>query len=304
MATTEELLDKEVKDTSANLTAASDETQKQVGLLSTPTTASYVAPTVAEKETAGAVVKDASTYSTPETTVAGQLNTLLGSDSEYMKQAAAKSKLTANELGMLSSDRYIGAAQGAAIREALPIATADANTASAFSKQQQTADTTLANTALEGLVSGSLKQQEATITTQLKKTQAALDATLAAGAAKNSAELAGLNNKLSTTSSEALKNLDAKLQAGLLNQEYSKKTAENARAQATSQIENAMITIENTIKDPDVLQLGAAAMSKIVNNEIALMRSGIELTYNLAGLNVDGYISDLLDSFSKTYTWK
>lgn len=303
MATTAELLDKSVEDTSKDLIKDGAETQNQIGLLSTPTAASYAAPTTADKEAAGAVVKDASTYSTPETTVAGQLTTLLGSDSEYMKQAAAKSKLTANELGMLSSDRYVGAAQGAAIREALPIATADASTASAFSKQQQTADTAMATTSLEGLVSGSLKKQEATITAQLQKTQASLDAVLATGAAKNSAELAGLNSKLSTTSSEALKNLDSKLQAGLLKQEYSQTTAENARAQATSQIENTMITIENTIKDPDILQLGSAAMSKIVNNEIALMRSGIELTYNIAGLNVDGYISDLLDSFTSTYTW-
>ena len=304
MATTAELLDKNVEDTKTDLTTASTDTQNQIGLLSTPTAASYVAPSTTDKEAAGAVIKDANSYSTPETTVAGQLNTLLGSDSEYMKQAAAKSKLTANELGMLSSDRYIGAAQGAAIREALPIATADAGTASAFAKQQQTADTAMATTSLEGLVSGSLKRQEATINAQLQKTQAALDATLASGAAKNSAELAGLNTKLSTASSEVLKNLDAKLQADLNKQTYSQATAENARNQATSQIENTMITIENTIKDPDVLQLGSAAMSKIVNNEIALMRSGIELTYNIAGLNVDSYISDLLDSFAKTYTWK
>jgi len=303
MATT--TTDTLTEDTTTALDKVGEDTQTQLGLLGStiPTSTAYVPPAVEDKTTAGATVKDASTYNTADTTVAGQLSTLLGSDSEYMKQAAAKSKLTANDLGMLSSDRFIAASQGAAIREALPIATADATTAATFAKQQQAADTTLATTTLEGLVSGSLKAQEAAINTQLKTTQAAIDSTLATQSAKTSAELAGLNTKLSTTSSEALKSLDAKLQEALNKQSYTQATVENARSQASSQIQNAMITIENTIKDPDILQLGTAAVSSIVNNEISLMRSGIELTYNIAGLNVDNYVSDLLDSFEATYTW-
>ena len=85
--------------------------------------------------------------------------------------------------------------------------------------------------------------------------------------------------------------------------EYSQKTKENTRAQAVSQIENTMISIENTLKDPDILQLGPAAMAKMINNQISLMNGGVELTYNLAGLNIDSYVSDLLDSFETNYAW-
>lgn len=271
-------------------------TLTQIGALSAAPAPEYISPTTT-------TLKSASEYATPSTSVASQLNTLLGSDSEYMKQAAAKSKLTANELGMLSSDRYVGAAQGAAIREALPIATADAATATKFAQQQQIGETQLAATKMEGEVSGALKTQEYGIQNQLKKTQATIDTILAAGTTKSNMELAGLNVQLNTASQEALKNLDTKLSTGLLAEEYSQKTKENTRAQAVSQIENTMISIENTLKNPDILQLGSAAMAKMINNQIALMKGGIELTYNLAGLNIDSYVSDLLDSFETNYEW-
>lgn len=289
-----------VEATTQKVDEGTDRTLSQISALSTPVASTYVSPTTTASE---AGVKSASDYMTPATSVASQLNTLLGSDSEYMKQAAAKSKLTANELGMLSSDRYIGAAQGAAIREALPIATADAATATKFSQQQQVGDTQIAATKIEGEVSGALKAQEAGIQTQLKKTQSAIDAILASGTAKTNAEMAGLNAQLNTASQEALKNLDNLLNTSLMAEEYSQKTKENTRAQAVSQIENTMISIENTLKDPDILQLGTEAMSKMINNQLALMRGGVELTYNLAGLNIDSYVSDLLDTFETTYQW-
>lgn len=293
---TEEPLD----DFNQKVDSTTNETLTQIGALSTPPATEYISPTTSSTQ---AGVKSASEYMTPATSVASQLNTLLGSDSEYMKQAAAKSKLTANELGMLSSDRYIGAAQGAAIREALPIATADAATATKFAQQQQVGDTQIAATKIEGEVSGALKAQEAGIQTQLKKTQSAIDAILASGTAKTNAEMAGLNVQLNTASQEALKNLDNLLNTSLMAEEYSQKTKENTRAQAVSQIENTMISIENTLKDPDILQLGTEAMSKMINNQLALMRGGVELTYNLAGLNIDSYVSDLLDTFETTYQW-
>jgi hypothetical protein len=64
-----------------------------------------------------------------------------------------------------------------------------------------------------------------------------------------------------------------------------------------------MIGIENLLKDPDILQLGSEAVSQIINNQITMMKSGIELTYNLAGLNMDSYVSDLLDTFVDDYSW-
>lgn len=286
--------------------AAVDQTTNQTlsslqSQVANPTPVNYVAPTESEKIAAGVVTPDASKFETPNTTVAGQLNQLLSSDSEYMKQAAAKSKITANELGMLSSDRFIGASQGAAIREALPIATADASSAAKFGLQQQQSENQLAATSLDLLGSGALKTQQAQIDAQAKKTQAAIDTVLQSGLAKNNMELANLNTKLTTASQETLKEFDAKINKDLLAVEYDEKTAENLRAQAVSQIENTMISIENILKSPDILQLGSGAMSTIINNEIHLLKGGIELSYNLAKLNVDSYVSNLLSTYEQQY---
>lgn len=280
---------------------------EQIGLLGSGATTtpepSYVAPATQQTQEAGATIKDASTYIKPETTVAGQLSKLLSSNSDYMKQVDAKSKITANSLGMLSSDRYIGASTGAAIREALPIASADAASAGKFGLQQQQGDTSLAQTGMEGLVSGALKTQEAAITQQTQKTQGAIDSYLQSANAKSDATLANLNNELNLATQTSLKNLESQLNTSLMKAEYDQQTVENTRAQAASQIQNTMISIENTLKDPDILQLGSAAVSRIINNEIALMRSGIELTYNLASINVDNYVDDLLADFTSTYVW-
>jgi hypothetical protein len=276
-----------------------------IGMLSTPNIEEleYKAPTITDLTTTGNTVKPAANYLTSDTSVASQLSKLLSQDSDYMKQVDAKSKITASNLGMLSSDRYIGAATGAAIRESLPIATADAQTAAKFGLQQQQGDSAMAQTSMEGLVSGALKKQEGSIATQLKKTEGQINSYLQSAAAKSDASMANLNNTLNKETQEALKILENNLQKSLLAVEYDERTAEATRAQATSQIENTMIGIENLLKDPDILQLGSEAVSQIINNQITMMKSGIELTYNLAGLNIDSYVSDLLDTFIDDYAW-
>ena len=69
-------------------------------------------------------------------TVAGQMDDLLKSDSPYMQQAATAGKQMAGSRGLLNSSMAAGAAQGAAISAAMPIAAQDAQTNSAFAGQQ------------------------------------------------------------------------------------------------------------------------------------------------------------------------
>ena len=61
-------------------------------------------------------------------TVSGQMDNLLKSDSPYMKQAETQGKQFAAGRGLLNSSMAAGAAQGAAIERALPIAQQDAGT--------------------------------------------------------------------------------------------------------------------------------------------------------------------------------
>lgn len=79
------------------------------------------------------------TVDAPKETVSGQLDTLLSKDSPYMQQARAGAMQTANSRGLLNSSMAAGAGEDAAIKSALPIAAADANTYSSVSGANQNA---------------------------------------------------------------------------------------------------------------------------------------------------------------------
>lgn len=68
-----------------------------------------------------------------DATVQGRLSGLLSQDSDYIKRARENAKAFANRRGMLNSAMAAGAAEGAAIDRALPIAQQDAR---AFLEQQ------------------------------------------------------------------------------------------------------------------------------------------------------------------------
>ncbi|MCP3683291.1 MAG: hypothetical protein GY861_11435, partial [bacterium] len=61
-------------------------------------------------------------------TVAGQMESLMDKNSPYLQQAAKAGERTAQARGLLSSSMAAGAAQGAAMDRALPIAQQDAQT--------------------------------------------------------------------------------------------------------------------------------------------------------------------------------
>jgi hypothetical protein len=64
---------------------------------------------------------------TPDQTVSGQLDSVMKKDSPLMQQARTTGLQQANDRGLLNSSMAIGAAQDSVIRNALPIATSDAN---------------------------------------------------------------------------------------------------------------------------------------------------------------------------------
>lgn len=65
-------------------------------------------------------------YITPEATVSGQMMSLLGKDSPYLRQADVRAREEAQRMGLLSSSMAVGATERERIRAALPIAQQDA----------------------------------------------------------------------------------------------------------------------------------------------------------------------------------
>lgn len=88
-------------------------------------------------------VSEAGSYVNPATdTVAGQLDALLQSGSPLMQRAANFADVQSQRKGLLGSSMAAGAAQGAMMDRALPIAQQDASTYAGFSKAQQDFDMT------------------------------------------------------------------------------------------------------------------------------------------------------------------
>lgn len=75
-------------------------------------------------------------------TVAGQMTDLLATGSPYMTRARTDAAETANSRGLINSSMAVGAGEDAAIRSALPIASADASTYSTAASQNQQATNT------------------------------------------------------------------------------------------------------------------------------------------------------------------
>ena len=304
----------------AGISSAYNQTQQDIKDLETPdTSGTYTTPTQEEYNTAGGTISDASKYQNEKTTVAGQLSSLLGSDSQYMKQVDAKSKLLGSELGMLSSDRYIGAATGAAIREGLPIAQQDAETARSFGLGQQQGETQLAGIKTEGVVSGALKSQAGTIENQSNQFKSQLDATAEEGKYKAETELYGYKATVDAASKDALARLDNALQSNLITNEYNLKeklagfqatldkdimkyqfdreTENLVRTQAADMFKTSTINIAEMLQDPEILALGGKAVANMVNNQIELTANGMNLLYDTAKLNPGDWIGKLLDDF-------
>lgn len=68
--------------------------------------------------------------------VAANITGLLGSNSDYIKQARAQGERAAGKRGLLNSSIAAGSGQSAAIASALPIAAQDASTAAGKNQQQ------------------------------------------------------------------------------------------------------------------------------------------------------------------------
>jgi hypothetical protein len=103
-------------------------------------------------------------------TVAGQLNTLLSSESPYVKLARSKALETANQRGLLNTSIAAGAGEKAAIESALPIAQQDAQTYAASGLSAQNAGQDLTKTGYDANLKSGLNK-EASVYETLTNTQ-------------------------------------------------------------------------------------------------------------------------------------
>jgi hypothetical protein len=222
-------------------------------------------------------------------TVAGQLATLLGTDSPYIAEARRQGLLQAAQQGGTNSTAAASAAQRAAYEAAMPIVAQDASTyASAQGREQ------------EGEIASTLSGQNATQQSGLSAQSAFQDRILSA---QNAMQQAGLSVQ------------DAALQAGLSAQEASQLSmlsfqdslqasglsAQEALQQsglsAQEYIQNSGLSTQNSWQD----RLLAADMFGYDTSKLAqqiqgtLTGIGMNIEGNLGAIGMEGSIQAALD---------
>ena len=233
-------------------------------------------------------------YDNAKSTVAGQLNTLLASNSPYIQQAEQGAKDQAAGRGLLNTTLAAGAGREAAIKSALPIATSDATEYNKFSLQKQALDNEQTKIQTEAIVSGEMSKQKAAITQTSQNIQNAFNSRLK-GADEQSKTWLG---DLSASHSIALKELEAEKTLLLQQFQTSANKAESIRNVSSQIMQNYQISVENLMTDPDFLNLGTAAVNNAINQMQNLAKNSIKFVGASSGVDMSSFVDTYLTSLS------
>ena len=221
-------------------------------------------------------------------TVAGQLNTLLKSDSPYIQNAETRAKEEAAGRGLLNSSMAAGAGRRAAIESALPIAQQDAETYSKFGLQQQQAENLTATNLAEGIISEQITNQQATNQQLTQNIQNAFNAKLSGANEQSKAMLQDLQGQWQNTNQELVGEQNLQLQQFAVQADVAK----DVKAQTSKIIGDYNIAIENILTDPDILDLGGDAVQAAISLETTIAKNNLKFIGAAAGLKDFGKLID------------
>ncbi len=191
-------------------------------------------------------------------TVQGQMNTLLDRGGEYLRRGETEGLQKAAERGLLNSSLAVGAAQGAMIDRALPIAQADAgffdkamsNTGNAINAQRQ----------FDAQQANQVALENAKNATQIN----ALNA-------QEANKLAGMQLDSDTRYSLGL--LDAGTKERLMQFDNDTKLLLQTNAAASDMYSNTVKNIADITRDPS---LKADAKQAAVDNQLKMLNQGLQ----------------------------
>lgn len=186
----------------------------------------------------------------PNETVQGQFTGLMAQDNPIVQMARTGAKQQMNAKGLLNSSMAIGAADAAGYQAMLPIAQNDAQIYGQANRDNQ-------GYLNESLKYGASAQNEASKT----NTAAWVD-------------IAG-------------KNLDAATKTGLADIEAEYKTTMQSSASASELYKQAVKNMSDIMANPD---LNVAAKNNAINNQIFLLRSGMQISGAIGNLNLGGLL--------------
>ena len=239
--------------------------------------------------------KPTSDYVAPESLVSNQLTSLLDSNSPLMARAAERSKEEANSLGLLSSSMAVGAAQGAMMDRALPIAQQDAQTYATLQQQQQQTENqgllqgqqaynTAQGNVAEGIVSAGLTAHSAAINQANQNMQNAFTASMKSADAQGQVMLNDVNNRwnyfIQTSLTDYTKQWDERFLQGQVEQERYN-TAMNSANQIMQNTQTAITTL---MQDPDIMSQDPAAVANMFNTIYDQSQASMEFIGGLGAI--------------------
>lgn len=242
-------------------------------------------------------IQSGSSFIDPDkSTVAGQLQSLLSSDSPYLSENRRQATEQAGARGLLNSSIAAGAGQRAAIQSALPIAQQDAETYSKFGMQEQAAKNNLETIQGEAIVSGEIVKQQKGIEQQNQNIQNQFTALIRGADAQSQVWLQDFKQQYDM----GLQQMNMQQNLLLQREQISAEKNQMVRQETSAVMQNYQITVENLMTDPDFLEMGSAAVNKAINELQSLARN----TINFIGAASEIDLSDFTDEYLADLTVK
>lgn len=213
-----------------------------------------------------------------KSTVSGQLNTLLASDSPYLQEARYSGTKQAAERKLLNSSIAAGTSQREAIKAALPIAQQDAQTYAQAQNLEQQATNAQTGVMTEGIVSSKLAEQNAGIKQTQQNIQNAFQSQLTGASEQSKVWIQDLQNTYTAAQAELDKEHNLLLQA----YQGDQAKMESLRAQSSAIMQNYQISVENLMTDPDFLNLGAEALQNAITQMQTLAANSLSFIGGVA----------------------
>jgi len=226
---------------------------------------------------------------TDKSLVSNQITSLLDQDSPYIQQARLQGQRDAAGRGMLNSSMAAGASEAAAIKAAAPLAMQDAQTYATAEGKTQAGEIEKDKIQTEGIVSGGLTTLGADISAKDKKIDNMFKASMEGASDANNIIFEGMRQ----SNQAFMQEMGEIHQRNFQREDISAKKAAALGIFTQSVLTNFQITVENFMKDPDMLKLGPTAMNNAI--EVAQTRATNIIGYANASAGVD--LTDQLDYY-------
>jgi hypothetical protein len=245
-------------------------------------------------------IREGSSFINKDTnTVAGQLQSLLSSDSPYIQESRRQATEQAGSRGLLNSSIAAGAGQRAAIQSALPIAQQDAQTYTQFGLKEQEARNSMETIQGEAIVSGEIAKQAKSMEQTNQNINNKFTALLRGADRQTEVWLRDFQQTfdkgmqdIRNTHEITMEGIRNTHESDKIDKETIQRNTEMAMTISSGYISSYQVSVENLLSDPDFLAMGGPAVNKAVAELQTVARNGVLFTGAAFGVDLSSFVDD------------